>query len=136
MQIKNFSENLEKDLGRLNAEINAQRKLPEVVEMPEREIVKRSVEAYAEKAIPTTPIPITSVTSSQSQNVLPTYLQDGDVSEEIKREVTRLVEVVFVNGIHAAVKEAQNHSPFVQDAFHDALVDKLMPELQKRGIVK
>ncbi|MFA6365399.1 MAG: hypothetical protein WCW78_03285 [Candidatus Paceibacterota bacterium] len=136
MQIKNFSESLEKDLSRLNAEITTQRNSPEVAKMPEREIVKRSVEAYAEKAIPVAPASTTPTTSSQSQAALPTYLQGGDASEKIKREVTRLVEVVFADGIHAAVKEARKHSPFVQDAFHDALVDKLMPELQKRGIVK
>lgn len=139
MQIKNFSESLEKDLVRLHAEIETQRKLPEAEKMPEREIVKRSVEAYVEKAILSAPSPAISTVvsvSSQSQGALPRYLQEGDASEEIKREVIKLVEIVLTNGMYAAIKEARNHSPFVQDAFHDALVDKLMPELQKRGVVK
>jgi len=50
--------------------------------------------------------------------------------------VARLVDIVFAKGLAAGVREAKRQPPFVEDAFHDALVDKLLPELKKRGIIK
>ena len=38
--------------------------------------------------------------------------------------------------ITKAVNEARKYPPFVEDAFHDALIDKFLPELKKRGIIK
>ena len=46
------------------------------------------------------------------------------------------MDMVFEKGLEVALKEAGKQTPFIEDAFHDALVDKLLPELKKRGIVK
>ena len=39
-------------------------------------------------------------------------------------------------GIEKAAAEAKKSNPYVLDAFHDALVEKLYPELQRRGVLK
>ncbi len=136
VQIRNFSESLERDLSRLHSEVEGQRAVHEAAGVQEREIVKRSVEAYAEKVAPTAStqsVPATAPASA-APSPLPDYLMK-EGAEGAKKEVERLVALVFAEDISTAVKEARKQPPFIQDAFHDALTDKLMPELKRRGIV-
>lgn len=140
MQIRNFSEPLEQDFQRLKATIDERRReSPSVPEAGERLVVKRSLEQMAQ----TIPAPSRRETGAAPaaapagapSGVLPAYLQKGDEPEAIKREVARLVDFTFAHGIAAAIKESKQHSAFVQDAFHDTLIDNLMPELERRGML-
>jgi len=72
--------------------------------------------------------------SEPSSGLLPQYAQSAPA--ETRLEVEYLLDVAFHHGIAKANTEAMKSSPFVIDAFHDALVGKLYPELQKRGILK
>ncbi len=140
VQVKNFSQSLEKDLQRLHVEIGVARKENVPAPQMERAVVKQSLERIAE----TVPAPHPSQAPAQSSPItvqatgtspLPGYLAKGDQPEQIKQEVNRLVSLVFSDSISTAIAESKRHSPFVQDAFHDALVDKLMPELKRRGMI-
>lgn len=139
-QVKNFSESLEKDLQRLHVEMNVQRKEGAPASAMERTVVKQSLERLAE-SVPmphpaqTTAQPSVITAQSTGTSPLPSYLAKGDQPEQIKQEVSRLVNLVFSDSISTAIAESKRHSPFVQDAFHDALVDKLMPELKRRGMI-
>ena len=75
------------------------------------------------------------------------YCEDGsdDKGKEVglafhrkilSRGASFLLDLAFHHGIEKANSEAKKSSPFIVDAFHDALVTKLYPELQKRGIVE
>ncbi len=68
------------------------------------------------------------------QNPLPDYAANAPA--ETKLEIEHLLETAFREGIMAANTKAARSSPFVLDAFHDALAGKLYPELKKRGIVQ
>ncbi len=138
VQIKNFSESLEKDLQRLNVEIEARKREGSPVLLTERDIVKRSFEHISERTSAPAGIAAPHAASPvppARQSPLPSYLQKGDYADEVRREVTRLVEYAFSGGLAGAIKESKRHSAFVQDAFHDALVDKLLPELKRRGML-
>ncbi len=137
-KVQNFSENLEKSFTRLGHEINARREAPEAPARPEREVVKESVRAIAESA-PVAPVPdAPSPAPADGPNaaVLPAYLSDTSAPEEVTRTVEQLVQLMFKTDIETAVSAAKRYPPFVEDAFHDALVDKLLPELKKRGYLK
>ncbi len=144
VQIQNFSENLEKSFARLSNEIKETLDTPEFKDVPEREVVKESLRSFAEAApvvqpspAPSVASPVAPVESHVSQDrFLPSYFSEGDESPEVKRTVEGLIQMVFDEDIEKAVNEAKRYPAFVEDAFHDALVDKLMPELRKRGIVK
>ena len=60
--------------------------------------------------------------------------------EEKKREqdmLQHLVDVAFHEGVLAAIEEARKlNEPFLLDAFHDLLVDKLHDELVARDKIK
>ena len=60
--------------------------------------------------------------------------------EEKKREqdmLQHLVDIAFHDGVLAAIEEARKlNEPFLLDAFHDLLVDKLRDELMMRNKLK
>lgn len=60
--------------------------------------------------------------------------------EEKKREqdmLQHLVDIAFHDGVLAAIEEARKlNEPFLLDAFHDLLVDKLRDELVARDKIK
>jgi len=138
VKVRNFHEDLERSLKRLGQQIETEKQLPETKALPERELVKRSIKSFSNSVVPennggTPPEDVPSIVEGES---LPTYLQGEGVDSRVKLEVERLVDLVFHKGLEKALKEANKHSPFIEDAFHDALVDKLLPELKKKGILK
>lgn len=123
----NFHEALERDLQRLGAEIKERRAVPEFKDLSEKDIVKKSIREFA-AAYPQ-PAPNLSAPS------LPTYLQSDKTDPAVKLAVEQLLDLVFHKGLVEAVKSAKRYPPFIEDAFHDALVDKLLPELKRRGVL-
>ena len=136
MQVKNFNEKLEAGLVKIGEEVKKQIEKPEAKILPEREVLKQSIQSLAAQ------IPNASVAAEAAKNesdkrtVLPDYLQSGGADKAAVAEVERLVGVTFSEGLFSALAEARKRPPFVEDAFHDALTDKLLPELQKRGILR
>ncbi len=137
-KVKNFSENLENHLVRLGHNVTRQREMPENKNLSEREIVKQSLRSMAqEENLPVSPagVPVSAPASSPANDFLPDYLSDGS-DQAVKKSVERLLKVVVDGDLDKAILEGRKYPPFVEDSFHDALVDKLMPELMKRGIIK
>ena len=61
------------------------------------------------------------------------YLDSLD--DESVGQVNALVQMVTDKGIRKTVSYAMTNTPFILDAFHDLLVDKLYDELKSRKIV-
>ena len=136
VKVKHFKEGFEADLQKINAEIKEQKESPMVEKLSDQEIVKQSLEKFSEK-IPEKAINESKPNQSNAAvSVLPGYLEDDKNNPAVKTEVERLVKMVFNDSLEKAIKEAKRHQPFILDAFHDALVEKLLPELKKRGIIK
>ena len=124
---------LEADIERLSKEIAEKRNLLEHKNLPERELIKKSLEPIIRQ----TPINRQSAIGNQQSiagsQILPDYLNSSPA--EIKLQVEKLVDSVFHQGIIKAVKEAQKSGGFILDAFHDALTDKLHEELKRRKLI-
>ncbi len=114
------------DIEILRREVEKHREAPEARGLSEQEILRKAI-------VSVTPISGGSV-STPLPGVLPDYAQSA--SPEVKLEIEALVGAAFTKGVVEAAQEASKSSAFVLDAFHDALTDKLYPELQKRGILK
>lgn len=138
VKVRNFHENLERSLERLGQQIKTERQHSETKALPEREIVKKSIKSFSKTVTPKEDDnkSLSGVSSAGEDTVLPAYLQGESVEAKIKFEVESLVDLVFHKGLEKALSEASKHSPFIEDAFHDALVDKLLPELKRKGIIK
>ena len=94
-----------------------------------REAVRESLQGLGAEP------PLSHAQSSRDENsLLPGYVNAAP--EDIKLRVEELVDMAIHKGIEIALKQARKESPFVLDALHDALVEKIYPELQKRGVVK
>ncbi len=143
MKVQNFSENLEKSFARLGHEVAKRAELPESRNLSERELVKESLHSLVQPEVsptdnPTNPVPsvpISAPVSVPSGDFLPSYLSDNK-DESMKRSVEYLLQIATDDDVAKAVKEARRYPPFIEDAFHDALIDKFLPEMKKRGIIK
>lgn len=126
---------LEEDIERLSVEVQNYRDKPEMKNASEKELLKEAIRAFPkiENTNNTSQANVAQQQSSTS-SFLPDYAEDAPI--ESKLEIEYLIDCVFKDGLQKALKEANKSPFFVQDAFHDALVKKLYPELKKRGIVK
>lgn len=129
-----FNHNIiEKDIERLSKEIAEKKKMPEYKEIPERELIKQTLQPLVRQPSIQPSKPTTQPAAPVEETVLPEYLKDSP--PEIKLQVEKLIDLVFHQGIEKTVKEANQAGPFILDAFHDALTDKLYDELKKRNLI-
>ncbi|MEK7195187.1 MAG: hypothetical protein AAB655_00660 [Patescibacteria group bacterium] len=124
-------EALEKDMKYLAGEVQKHRESPEGGNLNEMGLLRKAVESFpVEAGEGNDQVPPTSSDSGP----LPDYAHSA--SDETKLEIEYLLDMAFHKGIAKAQKEAKKSSPFILDAFHDALAGRLYPEMQKRGILK
>jgi len=58
------------------------------------------------------------------------------LDQESAAKVAHYVEEISQHGIIKTVNKAMSESPFVVDALHDVLVDKLYEQLKAEGLIK
>lgn len=136
---KNFHKSLEQDIDHLKEEIGRVQESEENRSFESKEVVKKSFENISQKdsGVKEKPdIPSTQKTSQSDDEFLPEYMQGDDIDPKAKIKVEELMDLVIHKGILKALRASKKQPPFIQDAFHDALADKLVPELKKRGILK
>lgn len=146
VHVINFSESLEHELKTLGAEVREKQGTVEAAPVPERTLVRESLRSLAERVeVPSSAEAAPAVGASTPQQTtvpapsdspLPSYLDSPTADPAVKSAVEDLIRVTFTNGLMRGLREARRASPFVEDAFHDALVDKLIPEMKKRGLMK
>jgi len=120
----------QQDIERIREKTEELKKSPEFERAEPREIVKESIkQAYPGIVVPE-PVEGHPTTDHDEDKLLPEYMK-GD-SKEDKDEVEALLHIAFTQGIEASVKEARRHRARILDDFHDALVDKVMPQLEKQ----
>ena len=142
--------NLEQEIADLQKMIEAKRDQLEkdggIVE--EKELVRQSVKemflgASAPKAGQATTAQTddvqnqatTSVTA-KAQVVLSSDSYLDHLDDQTAEMINHLVAEIPTKGIASVINEVSGQEPFIIDAFHDALVDKLYDELKSRGLVK
>jgi hypothetical protein len=146
VNVINFSESLEHDLRELSTEVQEKRAAAESTPLTERMAVRESIRSLRERVEalpqeqgpqPVPPIPpSTAAASAATDSPLPSYLDEPNVNLDVKRAVEDLIAVTFRDGLMHGLREAKKSAPFIEDAFHDALVEKLVPELKRRGLLK
>lgn len=136
--------NLEVEIAELQKMIEAKRdeleKSGGIVE--EKDLVRQSVkEMFLDSSTPSlatanATTPTQTSTTPVAQNV-PTNASYLDYLDPQTTEIiNQLISEIPAKGISSVIAEASNQEPFVVDALHDALVDKLYDELKTRGLVK
>jgi len=131
-----FEQFLEADMHKLAEQIGEQREKQERKDIAEKELVREAIRSFPgvhrkEEGLQGEAFP---QPNANAASPLPAYAQSA--APEVKLEIEYLLEVVLTKGLAAALSESKKSPEFVQDAFHDALVGKLYPVLQQKGIVK
>ncbi|MFA5023307.1 MAG: hypothetical protein WC385_00810 [Candidatus Paceibacterota bacterium] len=140
--------NLEQEIAELQKMITAKRdeleKQGGIVE--EKELVRQSVkEMFLDKTVPATSTPATTQADAGQTQTVPstgatqTVPPNGSYLDYLDPQtadtINKLIGEIQTKGIAPVIDEAAGQEPFVIDAFHDALVDKLYDELKERGLV-
>lgn len=139
--------NLEVEIAELQKMIEAKRDQLEkeggIIE--EKELVRQSVkEMFLDKTTPTTPTPVVAASNSSSVPTTtassPVVPPNGSYLDYLDPQTTEIINNLIGEikdkGITPVIDEVAGQEPFVVDAFHDALVDKLYEELKARGLVE
>lgn len=136
----------ERVISEVSKEVEAVAARPEMESASHEALVKESIRTIAQK-IPERPIEVSplkdAVSAAQSApqaiqgsvSQLPSYLE-GEGHDKERRAVEELVTLTFHKGLEDAIRAAKRRDPFIEDAFHDALTERLIPELKQRGILK
>lgn len=129
MEETNFEKSLPgADVAKIAEAAKFHAETPEGKEMKGEDITKKAIQIAAEA------VPPVSSQAGQSLNVLTDYAVAAP--EEVKQKIEKLLEVAANKGLIEATAEAKKSSPFILDAFHDALAAKLYPYLKEKGIIK
>jgi hypothetical protein len=118
------------DVTRLEQEVARRVEVPENRERAGREVVQEAVRALSDAQQDQD---TSSGAAMGERHVLPPYAESAP--EEVRQEVERLLQVAVSDGLTKAIRQARSRSPFILDAFHDALVDNLYPLFKERGLV-
>lgn len=115
----------EKDIEQLSAQVKEYQEKSLKNKMPPQDMLKSVIGEKIRQIQP--PVP-------QKKTDLPLYLENE--SPEMKAKIQELIDMALVSGVEKSVIEAKKYSPFVLDAFHDALTEKIYNELKDRGKLK
>lgn len=123
-----------KDVEKVGKEVAEKKEALETKHYSEKDLIKQHVGQMVYPQAKPAPQQVQKAPATQDEDkFLPDYLKEAD--PEIKRQVERLLEITIRNGLEQGIKEAQKMPPFILDAYHDALIDKLHDELVKRKII-
>lgn len=124
--------NLEAEIALLNERIESKKKELEVargVKPETKEVLKEVI----------TPQIYTNTGGTVKAGGKPTTSQSSyldDIDKESVEKVNDLIDKIQEQGVEKTISEAKKSEPFILDAFHDALVDKLYDELKAHGHIK
>ena len=113
------------DLERISADVAARREMPEHVGQNDQELLKhalRNITSGAANRI------------AESSEDIPAYM--ADAPSGAKRELEHYLQEAVTSGIDVAAAHIASSSPFLMDAFHDALVGPLYELLKQKGMLK
>ena len=142
VKVQHFTaKSFEKNLAELGKYIEKSQEAAGLENQAEKELVKESLKSLAEtlpqpssSSAPAAPI-ANPVAVKDDGEFLPQYLQTSN-NPQVKAQIQRMVKIAFHKDIKTALKLSRRFPGFVEDAVHDALADKIIPELKKRGLLK
>lgn len=131
--MEGYQNKIEAEIAELTKQIEAKRNILESQKgiIEEKDIVRQAVGERIASSLPSYTPKTASVTKKDESG---SYLDSAD--ENTANTVNSLLEKFFSGDIELAMKQAELSDPYIVDAFHDALTDKMYDKLKAEGIVK
>jgi len=127
----NIHQILEHELKEIANVARVIRKDIEGPNLEKTELVKKAFESVVTQKNHSEKEPEEEKTDSQ---FLPEYMKIGS-NAETNLVVEKLLDRVFHEGVVKVAKDVRKYPPFIQDAFHDALTQKLIKALEERNLI-
>jgi hypothetical protein len=121
----------EADMEQLSRAVTEVQKQPEFKDAPPKEVIKQSLRVISN--VSTQPSDDAGAKQDDAA-FLPNYMQAAEPAD--KEELEALVQLSLDKGFEEGINEARKHGSFMVDAIHDALAEKVYPELKRRGILE
>lgn len=115
----------EKDIEQLSAQVKEYQEKSLKNKLSHEDLLRSAIGEKIQQIQPVVP---------QKKTDLPVYLENE--SPEMKTKIQELIDIALVSGVEKSVIEAKKYSPFILDALHDALTEKIYNELKNRGKLK
>lgn len=134
-----LSGNYEQNIGHVAERVAAERERTEFRKVPERKVVKEALKREPTSRLSSVSdgdegAPQQPQDASGGISLLPDYFQGGsDVG--MADAVERLAQTALHGDLKKSLREARKLSPYLEDAFHDALIDKVLPLMKERGVL-
>lgn len=107
---------------------------PEAAHKSDKEILSSILARHAQEASHSSAPASASPAPSQDDNNLPSYAKE--LPDAAKVQVEHLVTLAFEKGIVEGIAQARAaKDPYVMDAFHDALSEKLAAVLKAKNLL-
>jgi hypothetical protein len=123
--------NFEEEIAQISRAIEEKRNTLErergIIE--EEEIAKKAIRTHIQEELQPSQAASLSTKDDDNKNYTDT------LSEEDIQKINSLISLMREKGIKKAITEAREEDPFLLDAFHDVLVDKLYTELKNEGYI-
>lgn len=131
--IEGFQNNIEAEIAELTKQIEEKRRSLESKKgiVQEKDVVRQVLGEKIGSSVPSFTPQSTSVARNDDSK---SYLDSTD--ENTVNIVNALLERVFSEGMDSAMKQTELNDPYIIDAFHDALTDKMYERLKAEGVVK
>jgi hypothetical protein len=130
--MEHFKNTIEAEIAELTKQIEIKRRVLESEKgiIEEKDVVRQAVgEKISEEIVSFQPQKKTTKSDDGKS-----YLDSVD--EDTAHIINGLLEKFFSEGPRVAIKYAEMNDPYIIDAFHDALTDKMYEKLKAEGIVK
>ncbi len=131
VKVQHFSERFEGEVAKLSEKVESVKRDSER-KLKSHELVKHSIQSLAEESKGES----ASKENPSSKTPLPSYLTGSASDPKAREKIEKLVALFMEKGLMSALREAKKQTPFIEDAFHDTLVNSLLPELKKRGMLE
>lgn len=129
MDVEKVSPQFEQEVSEIAMEIEQRRnKLEKEAGIESHDQVAREVIAEAVKSAASKVVP-----ADASAPKGKSYLDSAD--QDSARAVNALIDLIQEKGLGAAIADAKKQTPYILDAFHDALVEKLYNTLKASNYI-
>lgn len=143
VRVQNFNaSSFERNISSVGEKFGERKERGVFEDISEREQIKRSLKELAPQVSPQVPVSVSQpnndggapLPQEDKPGFLPNYI-GSEREDSVRAALDSLVTTALHGNLSKALDDAKKLPPFLEDAFHDALTDKILPIMKERGLL-